>query len=184
MVKYLISWVNDVRVSWVDQFLRVVHQRQMWDEVSTFFEGGPGYHMTHSGPLYSASFPGPGPFDSAPQEIGDKDIGKTYKIPIPMQCWDWQGERLSHIPAQADWTTWAPAKCTGVIPLPDFRTLSLVQAGVYCFAEPYIHAEGYLTPTLLEFGAYRIAVAENQHLAGSLTHHQVAWGCGQLVEAA
>lgn len=66
IVKYLISWVNDVRVGWVDQFLRVVHQQQMWDEVSTFFEGRPGYHMTHSGPLYSAPFPGPGPLDSTP----------------------------------------------------------------------------------------------------------------------
>ncbi|CAN7988709.1 unnamed protein product, partial [Ixodes pacificus] len=184
LVDFLTSWINDVELGWVDQFLRVVHQRRMWDEVSAFFEDGASYAMTHSVPTYAAAFPGPGPHGGAPRNVGPEDLGERGDVPIPMHCWDWRVERLPHIPVTVDWPSWAPERCSGVIPLPDIRTLSLIQAGVYVYSEPYHHAGGYLAPTLREFGAFRFSVAERLHLAGSLTHRQTACGCGQLDLAA
>lgn len=184
MTDYLVSWVNDIRLSWIDEFLRLIHVRRMWHEVSAFFEDGASYFATHSGPVYSAAFPGPGPFHGVPPSMGADAFGERGFVPVPMRCWDWRGEELPHIPVTVDWPGWAPERSGAVIPLPDLRTLSLIQAGVYVHPTPYHHVGGYLAPTLREFGAFRVAAADRLHLAGALTHRQMTWSCGQLDRAA
>lgn len=184
LTDFLVSWVTTVQLPWIDDFLRVVHLRHMWDEVSAFFEDGPSYVATHSGPVYSAAFPGPGPYQGVPPNIPEGAYGERDEVPVPMRCWDWRGEALPHIPAESDWPGWSPRHPSGVIPLPDLRTLSLIQAGVYVFPTPYHHVGGYLAPTLREFAAFRFAVSDRLHVAGSLTHRQLSLSCGQLDRAA
>lgn len=171
LVDFCVSWINGISAATIANLASILCSSGLCDGVDRWAVDGLTLFANHSGLM------GVGTVDPAttntipvrqPENIRDP---RDDEVPLLMRCWRDVGDRMLHIPFEADWTDWRP-KTDWTLPRPDIRSVGLIILGAYEFVDMTTQTEVH---TLLESpfaGAAIFAAAQRRFIAWKEIHSE------------
>nr|WAK77476.1 MAG: structural protein [Totiviridae sp.] len=161
---FCVSWVSGIRPFHVETLLGILEKSGFIDMSERWAIDAITLFSNHAGVMATGPCD-PGAGQPPSPDLPDTVVDKTDDpVPITMRCWRDVGDRMAHVPPEANWTDWQPA-ADWSMPLPDLRTISGIGLGVYEFVERTLKMQAHAL-LAMPYVAAAIQVAAERRFVG------------------